>query len=290
MGNMFAFTGSDIYGRFKRLQGYDVFEPIGLRRLRHPLRELRDQGRDQPGRADPAEHRELPPPAQAHRRDGRLAARALDHRSGATTSGRSGSSCSSQGGAWPTRSGRRSTGARTTRPCWPTSRSINGACERCGTPVEQRFLEQWFFRITDYAERLLAEPGRPARWTGPRRTTTAQRNWIGRSEGPSWFAVRWRRCSRRRRDAASDPGVHHPARHGLRRDVHGAGAGASAGRRAHRADEQRRGRGVPQGARRARTSCRGSGRQGEDRRLHRRLRASTRRPASRSRSGSPTTC
>ena len=30
VGNMYAFTGSDIYGRFKRMQGYDVFEPIGL--------------------------------------------------------------------------------------------------------------------------------------------------------------------------------------------------------------------------------------------------------------------
>jgi leucyl-tRNA synthetase len=47
-GNMFAFTGSDTYGRFKRLQGYDVFEPIGYRRVRDPQRELRDQDGDQP--------------------------------------------------------------------------------------------------------------------------------------------------------------------------------------------------------------------------------------------------
>lgn len=57
---------------------------------------------------------------------------------------------------------------------------INGACERCGTLVEQRMLEQWFFRITDYAPRLLANLD----WIDWSETTkTAQRNWIGRSEG-----------------------------------------------------------------------------------------------------------
>ena len=67
VGNLFAFTGNDIYGRFQRLQGHDVFEPIGLRRVRHPLRELRAQGGHPSGRADPAEHRQLPAPAQARR-------------------------------------------------------------------------------------------------------------------------------------------------------------------------------------------------------------------------------
>ena len=45
VGNLFAFTGNDIYGRFQRLQGHTVFEPHGLRRVRHPLRELRAEGR-----------------------------------------------------------------------------------------------------------------------------------------------------------------------------------------------------------------------------------------------------
>ena len=54
--------------------------------------------------------------------------------------------------ASPTAQGRRSTGARSTRPCSPTSRSIDGRCERCGAAVEKRELEQWFFRITAYAD------------------------------------------------------------------------------------------------------------------------------------------
>ena len=45
VGNMFAFTGSDVYGRFKRLQGLRRLRADRLRRLRHPQRELRDQGR-----------------------------------------------------------------------------------------------------------------------------------------------------------------------------------------------------------------------------------------------------
>jgi leucyl-tRNA synthetase len=56
---------------------------------------------------------------------------------------------------------------------------INGHCERCGTPVVKRDLEQWFFRITAYAERLLDHSG--ADFTEV--TKTLQRNWIGRSEG-----------------------------------------------------------------------------------------------------------
>jgi leucyl-tRNA synthetase len=57
---------------------------------------------------------------------------------------------------------------------------INGECERCGAKVEQRFLEQWFFRITDYAGRLLENLDR-LDWSES--TKAAQRNWIGRSEG-----------------------------------------------------------------------------------------------------------
>src|SRR2546425_3126286 len=58
---------------------------------------------------------------------------------------------------------------------------INGYCERHpDTKVEQRFLEQWFFNITRYAERLLRNLDR-LDWSDS--TRTLQRNWIGRSEG-----------------------------------------------------------------------------------------------------------
>jgi leucyl-tRNA synthetase len=57
---------------------------------------------------------------------------------------------------------------------------IDGRCERCGTEVELRQLEQWFFRITDYADRLLDDL-ETIQW--PHNVVTMQRNWIGRSEG-----------------------------------------------------------------------------------------------------------
>ncbi len=57
---------------------------------------------------------------------------------------------------------------------------VNGSCERCNTEITRRNLEQWFFRITDYAERLL-DFGGLADW--PDKILTMQTNWIGRSEG-----------------------------------------------------------------------------------------------------------
>jgi leucyl-tRNA synthetase len=57
---------------------------------------------------------------------------------------------------------------------------VDGRCERCGALVEVRQLEQWFFKITDYAERLLTDL-ESVSW--PPHVVTMQRNWIGRSTG-----------------------------------------------------------------------------------------------------------
>ena len=62
----------------------------------------------------------------------------------------------------------------------------DGTCDRSGDLVERRNLEQWFFRITNYADELLSELD-SLEW--PERVKTMQRNWIGRSEGVE-FALR----------------------------------------------------------------------------------------------------
>ncbi|MEA3489343.1 MAG: class I tRNA ligase family protein, partial [Candidatus Omnitrophota bacterium] len=58
---------------------------------------------------------------------------------------------------------------------------IDGSCERCDTQVEQKELKQWFFRITEYAQRLLDDIDKLDEW--PEKVRIMQRNWIGRSEG-----------------------------------------------------------------------------------------------------------
>ncbi|MBD8870038.1 leucine--tRNA ligase [Nocardioides donggukensis] len=59
---------------------------------------------------------------------------------------------------------------------------VDGACDRCGTVVTKRELTQWYFKVTDYAQRLLDDM-EPLHGSWPERVLTLQRNWIGRSEG-----------------------------------------------------------------------------------------------------------
>ena len=102
---------------------------------------------------------------------------------------------------------------------------VDGRCERCGAEVTKRELTQWYFKITEYAQRLLDDM-EPLNDTWPERVLNAQRNWIGRSEGAHVdFEIE-----------GHEPGhrLHDPPRHAVRCDVLRRRCRRDAGRRAGR--------------------------------------------------------
>ena len=179
VGNLYAFTGADFHGRYQRLRGHDVFQPIGfdafgihsenyaLKVDVHPTklipsnianftRQLRGTGimydwSHTVDTTDPGYYRwtqwiflELYEAGLAEKKEAPV--------------------------NW----------CPSCKTVLANEQVIAGECERCGSQVEQRLLSQWFFKITDYAERLLENLGH-IDWSDT--TLTAQRNWIGRSEG-----------------------------------------------------------------------------------------------------------
>jgi len=179
VGNMFAFTGADIYGRFKRLQGYTVFEPIGYDAFGIHSENYAITIGTHPAKLIPkniAAFRN-----QLHRLGGMF-----DWRHELATTDpkyykwtqwlflqlyKAGLAYKKRAAVnWCPKD----------KTVLANEQVIDGRCERCHTPVEQRFLEQWFFAITKHAQRLLDNLDR-LDWSDS--TRTLQRNWIGRSEG-----------------------------------------------------------------------------------------------------------
>ena len=179
VGNLFAFTGNDIYGRFQRLQGHTVFEPLGydafgihsenyaLKIGEHPMRLI-------------------PRNIANFRRQLERGGLMVDWRYSVATTDPSYYKWTQwiflklyeKGLAYKKKAA--VNWCPNDKTVLANEQVINGACERCGAQVEQRFLEQWFFRISEYAERLLNNLER-IDWSET--TKTAQRNWIGKSEG-----------------------------------------------------------------------------------------------------------
>ena len=179
VGNMYAFTGADIYGRMKRMQGYDVFEPIGLdgfgihsenyalKIKAHPMKQAQvSEARfyEQLGAIGNGfawEERLETYDPEYYRWTQWIFVQLWKH-----------------GLAYRKKQAVNWCGSCKT--VLADEQAAAGKCERCGTPVEERELEQWFFRITRYAERLLNNLEK-IDWS--ERVKIAQRNWIGRSEG-----------------------------------------------------------------------------------------------------------
>ena len=179
VGNIYAFTGADVHGRFFRMQGRTVFEPMGfdafgihsenfaLKIGTHPMdlipanvdnftRQLRRIG----GMFDWKHSLDTTDPSYYKWTQWvflKLFEAGLAEQKKAPVN-------------W----------CPSCMTVLANEQVITGACERCTTPVEQREIKQWFFKITDYAQRLLDNLGF-IDWSET--TLKAQSNWIGRSEG-----------------------------------------------------------------------------------------------------------
>jgi leucyl-tRNA synthetase len=179
VGNLFAFTGNDIYGRFQRLMGHNVFEPLGydafgihsenyaLKVGQHPMdliprnianfqRQLESAGlmvdwRYRLATTDPNYYK------WTQWLFLQLLKQGLAYKKQAAVN-------------W----------CPDCKTVLANEQVVGGLCERSQTPVEQRLLEQWFFRISEYAPRLLENLDN-IDWSDT--TKTAQRNWIGKSDG-----------------------------------------------------------------------------------------------------------
>ncbi len=179
VGNMFAFTGSDVYGRFQRLRGHTVFEPMGFDAFGiHSENYALKVG------VHPAKL--IPSNIANFRRQLERIGGMFDWRHVLSTTDPDYYKWTQWLFLQLFKAGTAYKKKAAVNWC-PNCKTVlaneqveGGVCERCKTPVEQRLLEQWFFRITDYCARLLENLDR-LDWSDT--TRTAQRNWLGRSEG-----------------------------------------------------------------------------------------------------------
>lgn len=179
VGNMYAQTGADVYGRLKRMQGYSVFEPMGLDGFGihsenyalkvgvHPIKQAEitqkrfyQQMKSIGTSIDWSRTLETYDPLYYRWTQWlfiQLFKAGLAYRKKANVN-------------WCPKD----------LTVLSDEQVIDGCCERCGAEVEKKELEQWFFKITDYADRLLANID-GLDWT--EKVKIAQRNWIGKKMG-----------------------------------------------------------------------------------------------------------
>jgi len=193
VGNMYAFCGSDIYGRFKRMQDYDVFEPIGLDGFgihsENFALKIGQHPKDVIRRTEANFYRQLHATGNAfdwsHKLETydlnyykwtqwifiQLFKNGLAYRAKASVN-------------WCLSCKTVLADEQVIRKSEVGSRKSDKSeiwvCERCGTKVEKKELSQWFFKITAYAQRLL-DGLKKIDWS--EKVKIAQRNWIGRSDG-----------------------------------------------------------------------------------------------------------
>jgi len=179
VGNVYAFTGADIHGRFKRMQGFDVFQPFGLDGFgihsENYALKIGSHPMDQAQASEKRFYEQVHALGSGYDWSHTLETYDPDYY------------------RWTQwlfielfKSGlayREKVAVNFCPSCKTVladEQVIDTKCERCGAVVEKKDLEQWMFRITEYADQLLEGLDR-IDWT--EKVKTAQRNWIGKSEG-----------------------------------------------------------------------------------------------------------
>jgi leucyl-tRNA synthetase len=179
VGNMYAFTGADVYGRFNRMQGEDVLEPIGLDGFGiHSENYAIKVGRHPKEHAQISEnnfYNQLQSIGNSFAWDNRIETydpdyykwtqwlfiqlykKGLAYKSKAFVNW-----CPSD------------------KTVLADEQVIDGKCERCNSEVERKEMSSWFFKITEYAERLL-DGLNDINW--PNKIKIAQDQWIGKKQG-----------------------------------------------------------------------------------------------------------
>jgi leucyl-tRNA synthetase len=182
VGNLFAFTGADVFGRFRRMQGWNVFQPMGFDAFGIHSENFALKVGIHPAELIPRNIANF-----TRQLTGMGGMFAWDHVLATTDPAyykwtqwiflqllKRGLAYKKKGAVnW----------CPNDKTVLSNEQVIGGACERCGAMVEQRVLEQWYFRITDYAERLLDNLDDKNKMDWSPATVMAQKNWIGRSEG-----------------------------------------------------------------------------------------------------------
>ena len=180
-GHAFASTGSDVYGRFMRMQGHLVFQPIGYDSFGIHSENFAISIGDQP-------HKMIQRTTNNYAKQLKSLGHAYDWNKTVTTSDIDYYRWTQWIFVQMFKAGlafRKKAKVNWCPSCKTVladEQVIDGRCERCSTEVEKRDLEQWFFRITDYADKLL-EGLTLIDW--PEKIKIAQRNWIGKSSGAS---------------------------------------------------------------------------------------------------------
>jgi len=179
IGHAYNYTGSDVYGRYKKLCGLNVFQPMGYDAFGLPAENYAIKTGVHPAKSTRANinfgKKQLQALGLMYDWEKEINTSSLEyykwtqwlfellHKAGLAYQAEAPVN-------W----------CPSCKTVLANEQIINGCCERCDSEVIQKNLKQWFFKITKYAEKLL-EGHKKLNW--PERTIAMQKNWIGKSEG-----------------------------------------------------------------------------------------------------------